>query len=225
MRFMRRFRKGPRAVIPHIEASQLVDDSLPITMKFYTFAPGSVTPYERLILNALLRKENPATVLEIGTFDGRTTWNMAANTSDATTIYTLDLPKQQLDSTHLSIDSGDRRFIDKDVSGRECLGTEQGRKIRQLFGDTAAFDFSPFHDSIDFVFVDGSHSYDYVKNDSQIAFKLLKGGKGVILWHDYDRMAEWPGCTEALNELYSAGGQYAGLRRVSGTSFVICRMR
>ena len=38
---------------------------------------------------------------------------------------------------------------------------------------------------MDFIFVDGSHSYDYVLNDSRKALSLLRGGKGIILWHDY----------------------------------------
>ena len=36
---------------------------------------------------------------------------------------------------------------------------------------------------MDFIFVDGAHSYDYVKNDSQKAWQMLRSG-GIVAWHD-----------------------------------------
>ena len=67
---------------------------------------------------------------------------------------------------------------------------------------------------MDFIFVDGSHSYEYVLNDSDKARKLLRDGRGVIVWHDY---GDWDGVTKALNELYSAGGDFKGVKHISGT--------
>ncbi len=32
-------------------------------------------------------------------------------------------------------------------------------KIEQMFGDSATFDFSPHHDSVELVFVDAAHDY------------------------------------------------------------------
>ena len=36
---------------------------------------------------------------------------------------------------------------------------------------------------MDFVFVDGAHNYDYVKNDSEKGWRMLRRG-GIIAWHD-----------------------------------------
>ena len=36
---------------------------------------------------------------------------------------------------------------------------------------------------MDLVFVDGAHSYDYVKNDTEKGLEMLRPG-GVIAWHD-----------------------------------------
>ena len=66
-------------------------------------------------------------------------------------------------------------------------------------GDSATFDFSPFYQEIDLIFIDGSHQYNYVKVDSENAFKMLRPG-GVIIWDDYATV-QWPGVTKALNEL------------------------
>jgi predicted O-methyltransferase YrrM len=52
---------------------------------------------------------------------------------------------------------------------------------------------------MDFVFIDGSHDYDYVLNDSEVALKLLRNGRGVIVWHDYrEEMAVVPALDEYL---------------------------
>jgi hypothetical protein len=145
---------------------------------------------------------------------------MASNCSHEAKVYTLDLPKDKLYSTKLPIvpgDKGDKMFIDKEISGSRYLGKDCERKIIQLYGDSATFDFSPFFNMMDFIFIDGSHSYEYVLNDSKQALKLLRNGKGVILWHDYDL---WGGVTKALDKLYLEDRKFKGLKHIEGTSMV-----
>jgi predicted O-methyltransferase YrrM len=36
---------------------------------------------------------------------------------------------------------------------------------------------------MDLVFVDGAHSYEYVKNDTEKGWEMLRPG-GIIAWHD-----------------------------------------
>jgi hypothetical protein len=50
------------------------------------------------------------------------------------------------------------------------------------------------------VFVDGSHAYSYVVNDSAKALALIKPA-GIVLWHDYQGPQHSPGVYQALNEL------------------------
>lgn len=42
----------------------------------------------------------------------------------------------------------------------------------------------------DLVFVDGDHSYDGVRCDTEHAFRLLRNERSVIVWHDYMRTSE-----------------------------------
>jgi hypothetical protein len=53
---------------------------------------------------------------------------------------------------------------------------------------------------------------------------MLRGGKGIILWHDYDRPQWWPGVTDALRELYREIPQFAPLIHLEGTSLA-CLIR
>jgi predicted O-methyltransferase YrrM len=176
-------------VLPETFTQQIVEQS---------FATGNVSPLELCVLNELVREHAPAAVLELGTFDGRTTLNLAANTPPETKIWTLDLPAADVQKTRFALATGDRSYVVKDRSGARFENRPESAKIVQLHGDTATFDFSPWFGKIDFVFIDASHGYDYVLNDSRIALKLLRNGKGVIVWHDY---GGWPGVTAALNHL------------------------
>lgn len=202
-------------LMPTVRLSQLVTEDVAVKMRELEGEAGNVSLYELLAINQLVKLHDPKGLFEIGTFNGRTTLNMASNCSQEAEVYTLDLPKDQLNSTRLSIASGDRPFILKERSGARYSGQEAEEKITQLYGDSATFDFSPFLNKIDFIFIDGAHSYEYVLNDSKTALELLRNGKGVILWHDFNA---WKGVTRALNELYSENGKFKGLKHIEGTS-------
>jgi hypothetical protein len=186
------------------------------------YKSGNVELSEIVAINTFIQIHNPTLIFEIGTFDGRTTLNMAANSSLESKIYTLDLPKDQVNSTILPLCGADFRYIKKDISGHRYLNMDYENKIFQLYGDSADFDFSPFFNKIDFVFVDGSHSYEYVLNDTKTALKLLKNGNAIILWHDY---GVCNGVTKALNELYSENKDLRGIRHIEGTSLVYLNLK
>jgi len=113
---------------------------------------------------------------------------------------------------------GDKKFIGKVETGFRFREKEGSRKITQLSGDSAKFDFSPYARSMDFIFVDGSHAYEYILKDSESALKIAKPS-AVILWHDY--AASWPGVTRALNELYQKkDNEFQNLKHINGTSLV-----
>jgi predicted O-methyltransferase YrrM len=205
----------PKPAIPETPISDVVGGNEGI----HVFEPsgvfGNVTPLELIVINQLIRLYKPLRIFEIGTFDGRTTLNMAANSGRRATVYTLDLPQNEVANTGLPIALGDETYIRKEISGERFRETAYKRQIRQLFGDSATFDFSPYRGMIDFVFVDGAHSYDYVKSDSFRALDMLRDGQGVILWHDY---GAWDGVTIAINELRNSEPQFEGIRHIAGTT-------
>ena len=38
---------------------------------------------------------------------------------------------------------------------------------------------------MDLIFIDGGHTYELIKNDSELAFQMISKN-GIIFWHDYD---------------------------------------
>ena len=128
----------------------------------------------------------------------------------------MDLPRNELPNTVYALDNADVQFADKQVCGQRFSNTRWSKQIVQLYGDSAKFE--PYYGKIEFAFIDGSHAYDYVKNDTSVAL-LLVTKPSLIVWHDYTPC--WPGVIKHLEELFHAGGIFAGLRHIQETSLVI----
>lgn len=157
-------------------------------------------------------------IVEIGTFDGRTTLNLALNSANHLAVFTLDLPPDM--TSKFALAAGERAFVEKARSGRHFGDAAAGfaapaSRITQLFGDSATFDWSQHAGRAGLVFVDGSHAYDYVIADTDTALRLV-ANKGVVIWHDY---GVWDGVTRALEDIEAS--RRLGLRHVRGTSLVV----
>ena len=179
-------------------------------------ANGNIRISELSIINLIAaNSEDGTNLFEIGTFDGRTSLNLAFSSPTNCKIFTLDL-KPEMDTEYL-LEKGERHMVEKEMSGSRIEKYKESNnfitnKINQLFGDSAKFDFSPYYNSCSFVFVDGSHAYDYVMSDSKEAMKMIRKG-GVIIWHDY---GIWEGVTQALEEIDSKNN--IRIKNIDGTS-------
>lgn len=204
-----------------VEITSLVPNSVSLRLYEQAEATANISFEELFVLVEFLQMCQPTACFEIGTFDGRTTLNMAGNTSDDAIIYTLDLPREQIDSTIFKLDPLERFAVNKETSGARYCGTTLERKIQQLYGDSASFDYTPYKGKIDLVFVDGSHTYEYVLSDSRNAISLLRSGKGAILWHDYPTTSS---VLKAINYLQANDPRFADIRYIKGTRFayLIC---
>lgn len=155
-------------------------------------------PYgEALVIAQIAATLHPRNVFEIGTFTGATTLLLAENGGPECQVHTLDLgsPSKAL---RLEGDPDDPPEMDHERIGQHFRGTPQERQITQHYGDSASFDFSQFAGRMDLVLVDGSHSYEYVLNDTRAALTMVAPG-GLVVWDDCDDMN--PGVLEALSEV------------------------
>lgn len=212
--------RPPVPLLPAVPAEKILDPQTAITLSEASPREGNVTTLELALLNGLVRRLQPATIFEIGTFDGRSSLNMLLNGPPQAQVYTLDLPPDQALQTALPIEKGDVHFIQKSESGERWKRHAVGGRIQQLFGDSASFDFSPYHGRMDFIFVDGSHAYEYVRNDTAVALALARPEGALIVWHDYD--GPWPGVTTYLNELQARDPKFSALQRIEGTALAFC---
>ena len=207
-----KFKENPEKILPIVTIESITDNSEPVLAE-KEHVNGNVSFQELQYISKIVKHYQPKTIFEIGTFDGRTTLNMSLNAPGAE-IFTLDLPKKEIFKTRYRVKTGDLTFIDKQQSGIRFIGTESEKRIAQIYADSAQFDYSKYENSIDLIFIDGSHTYDYVISDKKIAMKLLRNKKGVIIWHDYG----WYEVIKAINEFYQEGGVFADIKNVEGTS-------
>jgi len=182
-----------------------------VKLNVQKYEDGMLPPHEAMALLSILMAEKPGEVLEIGTFMGHTAKAMAENLSGAI-IHTVDLPPDfspQQDAKE-GPPKDDFHLIARRVVGREFKGLEVESRIRQHWGDTAAINFHEFGRPT-FFFIDGSHTYEYCKQDSEKCFALC-GGAGIFLWHDCD--VAHPGVIKFISEWRGLGRNIA---RIEGT--------
>lgn len=204
-------------IFPTLELTSIFPASqqLDVSLENFNFRGGNISFGELTTIATIVKLTKPKTIFEFGTFDGTTTLQMALNSAEDTKIYTLNIPLN-FKKSHLQSDTGDVLFKEKFVIGEKFLNHNCSKKINQILSDSALYDYSTHFDSVDMVFIDGSHSYEYVQHDTEQAFKMVKNG-GVILWHDY---LVWNGVTDYLNELCHK----IKLVHIKGTSLVISKI-
>jgi predicted O-methyltransferase YrrM len=202
--------------LPVVPMAEVIDEGVSLVAAQPLAVDGNVSAFEGLVLGAIIATRGPQRIFEFGTFDGRTSLIMAANAPTAE-IFTLDLPADQIADAALTIGAGDVNYIDKAEIGARIPSSPHAPHITMLRGDSATFDYSPYHGSVDVAFVDACHEYDYVLSDSRHAATMLRSTGGTIVWHDY---SVWTGVTKALNELHRSG-EFGPLRRIDGTTMVI----
>lgn len=172
-----------------------------LTGKYYNLKLGGTHSLkEKAVLAYVCKVKNPELIFEFGTFIGTTSRTFALNTSENSKIISIDLPQDLVSHT----------------IAEQIIQTPEYLKLTQLYGDSMKFDYSPWHGKCDFVWVDANHDYDFVKSDTENAFKLLKPG-GIIMWHDYRHTARWSGVTKYLKELKK---NYPNLTHIKGTTIV-----
>jgi predicted O-methyltransferase YrrM len=206
---------GNQGLIPTVDPEQLFPGLFhqKVSLLDLGSRPGGTTFFETYLMACLIKSLGARTIFEFGTFEGRTTLQLALNAPEEATIYTLDLPEcspaTRFDLAY-SKEASSRKLP---IGGLFQQRAESG-KIMQLLLDSANVDFEPFRGKVDFVFIDADHGMSYVKSDSENAFSMLSP-QGVVLWHDYG--GRWPDVARYLREV--AGKKK--LFHLDGTSLVL----
>lgn len=182
--------------------------------------PGGTSDGEAWILAVLARQAR--CLFEFGTCTGRTSYLWIRNAPADARVVTLTLAPTQRDAyvAEKGDDRRDMRFALDESTFTEFVysGTPEAARIDQLFGDSKAFDETPYVGWADLVFVDGAHAESYVLSDSAKALRIVKPG-GLILWHDYAGPQHAPGVYHALNAL----AKTIPIRHLKGTTFAAYR--
>ena len=139
---------------------------------------------------------------EVGVFKGKMSINLLESMPELKLLYLVDRWKKYRDKEAKNDPSGKITLFDKkfwDVTYKRFLKSilpykdrvkiirSSSRKAAELVDDNL----------LDFVFIDGDHSYEGVKSDIKSWSKKVKKG-GYICGHDYTRA----GVNKAVNEFF-----------------------
>jgi len=151
-------------------------------MQSFPSVGASVSPMECAALAALCHLTGAKKVFEFGTYKGVSTTQLALNVAEGGMVFTLDLPEGH-PAYILPIPKPEERAIAAEGGKGILIPRDLLDRVTFLSADSAEFDVTPYRNSIDVVFVDAAHGYEYVKNDSEKGWEMLRPG-GIMAWHD-----------------------------------------
>jgi hypothetical protein len=206
---------GLQHLIPTVKPEQLFPELYhqQVSMLDVGSRPSGTTFFESYLMACLVKFLRARTIFEFGTFEGRTTLQLALNAPEEATIYTLDLPECS-PTTRFDLSCPKEASLRKLPIGGLFQHHVESGKIKQLLGDSATVSFEPFRGKVDFIFIDGDHGMNYVKSDSENALSMLSP-RGLVLWHDYG--GRWPDVARYLQEF----AVHHKLHHLAGTSLVV----
>lgn len=220
-------RKGPRAAaayvvrtgrvrerilgsgLPHItirEVLKRLRGSEPFTLHVNPLHTANISsdPLERhpnYLIGLLAGAVRPRNALEIGTGSGKSTFSIAAQLQEDGSLITVDAPLEwhdpssyMDDATLTETSNFTRAYRIPDWDSSPLV-----EKITAIREDSRSLDYSRFDFQFDFVFIDGSHSEEAVRQDTEQVIPYLADG-AVLLWHDYGSSKLSHGVTAYLHE-------------------------
>jgi predicted O-methyltransferase YrrM len=168
--------------IPPVNVLDICPGTQRWTLQSFPSVGASVSPMECAALAALSHLVGAKRVFEFGTYKGVSTTQLALNLAPGGMVFTLDLPEDH-PAYSLPIPKPEERQIAAEGGKGILIPRDLLDRVTFLSSDSATFDETPYLGSMDLVFVDGAHSYEYVKNDTEKGWNMLRPG-GVLAWHD-----------------------------------------
>lgn len=173
---------GDTREIPWISVLDICPGTQRWTLQSFPSVGASVSPMECAALAALSRLVGAKRIFEFGTYKGVSTTQLALNLAEGGMVFTLDLPEDH-PAYSLPIPKPEEQAIAAEGGKGILIPRDLLDRVTFLSADSAKFDQTPYAESMDLVFVDGAHSYEYVKNDSEKGWEMLRKG-GIMAWHD-----------------------------------------
>lgn len=131
------------------------------------------------------------TIIEIGSYEGKSARALADNSSPEATIYCVDpwnAPIFWKDNNMF--------VVNESTFGMFQINMLDHLKTKKVIPVCKKWSEATVDIPADFIFIDGDHSYEAVKHDIIKALKHLKSG-GILAGHDNN----WPGVVKAVKEL------------------------
>lgn len=161
--------------LKEINLGHFLSDIQELSIDDLTFHMGGSSILDYMFLKALMVKLGLSTYLEIGTWMGE---SIAAVAEVAKHCYSVSLPDddERLVGYFNKVNKKDNfsRYFSKSKSN-----------ITHYSGDSAKFDYSVLPERIDLFFIDGDHTFEGVKADTEKVFAYMDPQHSIVVWHDF----------------------------------------
>jgi len=160
-----------------------------------------------VVLQGLLNKKKPEIGAEIGIQRGKMTIEMLKRLPSIITYYAID-PWLWYPDYKKSVKIQNQKKWDQTVMNRNYnfflneindKGFKKKVKVLRMTGENALKEIPD--NSLDFIFIDGNHSYEYVKKDCEMYLPKIKKG-GLMSGHDYGLSSGQ--VDKAVNEVFGS---------------------
>ena len=155
--------------LPEVSLDNIADEGFTAEVDLFILDGGSLST-DLALLKTLGKGKK--TYFEIGTWRGESVWNVAKEIEDCTT---LNLSRQEMEAL-----GWNKRYAEL-----HAILSKKNPKILHLEGNTKTYDFAGLDKKYDLIFIDGDHSYEMVKHDTEKVFQHLTHDETVVVWHDY----------------------------------------
>ncbi len=155
-----------------VDPGDLFGDDHEYELKLFTFLDGGSLVTDIVLLKALASRFKNCKYFEIGTWRGESVTNVA---EVAEQCYTLNLSDEEMT----------KMGVHNDYIEMQAFFSKKLKNVTHLKGNSRNFDYLSLNKKFDLIFIDGSHHYDDVKNDTVQVFRHLLHEKSIVVWHDY----------------------------------------
>jgi hypothetical protein len=177
--------------LPTIGVTDLLPN-LNTKVGYYTYKPGTSLALEIAMMRTIAERKPGLRFLEIGSYLGEAIANVADAGAQCVSVSLGDEDMKKLGfGGHIA---NNRFFI------------KQHPNIKNIDANSHTYDFSGLG-TFDLVFIDGDHTYEGVRNDTEKVFANCIKQDTIVFWHDYADKAgvRWPvlgAIMDGLPEIY-----------------------
>lgn len=157
--------------LPTVDLLDLFEGKFDVELNKYTYLENTSTVIDLAILKELAKRMNQCNYFEIGSLRGESLFNVSEVAKHCTS---LTLSQQQMK---------DFNFKPSLLKSANIFSSDI-KNLTLIEDNSLTYDFSKLG-KFDLIFIDGDHTYNGVKSDTQNVFKHLIHENSIIVWHDY----------------------------------------
>lgn len=158
--------------LPVLDPSELFGKNYSEDIKIFTFLDGGSLLTDVALLKCLARQFENCRYFEIGTWRGESAVNLADICRE---VFTLNLSEEEMKELG----------VPGETIAQQDMFSKDNDSIVHLKGNSRHYNFAAIAKKFDLIFIDGSHHYEDVKNDTEKVFTHLVHDNSVVVWHDY----------------------------------------